>query len=82
MANNHTIWNELVSPVGVTEDSLRAGPAGRGLVVGFVLHPAAGVAPQHESPALVVDEDEDREGNGRQPPDEPAGEEDVSEGSR
>lgn len=38
------------------------------LVVGFSLDPAAGVAAQDELAALVVDEDQDRERDGRQPP--------------
>ena len=44
------------------------------LVVGFSLDPAAGVAAQDELAALVVDEDQDRERDGRQPPVEPSDE--------
>ena len=41
----------------------------RCLVVGLPLHPGAGaVAAEEVLPALIVDEDEDREGEGGQPP--------------
>lgn len=42
------------------------------LVVSLLLQPAAGVAAQVEAPDLVVDEDRQHEGDGGQPPHEPA----------
>ena len=42
------------------------------LVVSFLLEPASWVSAEVESSRLVVDEDGEHEGNGRQPPDESA----------
>uniref|UniRef100_A0A480H9S2 Sodium/potassium-transporting ATPase subunit alpha-1 n=1 Tax=Sus scrofa TaxID=9823 RepID=A0A480H9S2_PIG len=42
--------------------------AGGGLVVGFLLHPAARASPDDELPDFVIDEDEERVGEGTEPP--------------
>jgi hypothetical protein len=51
---------------------LSLGFSGRFLIVRLSLDPSAWIATQDEFTALVVDEDQYRERNGRQPPIDPA----------